>query len=184
MCYIMASNSFKRVMDNSNVHYSFSWGNNNWSIFKINEKLPVFLSKITEKWRAEYDSNMWCNTPPDGCLYAGLWDEVTYNVNGHMMTGFVNEDIAKTPELKARFEEEKYKNLSDWLSRVMQMDTNVSGSDDMSEIGDLYAVITYLAKVNKVGGIKKFLEKYEGESITEDELTKMVYKEDKNAERK
>ena len=97
-----------------------------------------------------------------------------------MMTGFVNEDIAKTPGLKARFEEEKYKNLSDWLSRVMQMDTDVSISDDMGEIGDLYAVITYLAKVNKVGGIKKFLEKYEGESITEDELTKMVYKEDKN----
>ena len=150
MCYIIGSKSLKDSMDKTRVHYSTAWENDDVAVYKMNEPEHIYIRKLHGNLQ---DEDVFKSA--DGCMYAGLWDEATYNVRGVEMIGFVNEDKfhSMTDDEKGVYFEKKYASFSEWLSDVM----------DIENLMDGWAVLTYLAKKNR-HGIKKFLETFEGGS--------------------
>lgn len=161
MCYIMVSNGVKRAADKVSVRCSFVWGNNDVCCLKLNEDVNDFIEKTG---RPEFTANVTDDdfiNIPDGCMYSQIFDTCTFNVKGRGMEGFINAGklgLMDAEEQNVYFDK-KYGNFSEWLSDNFDLEYG-NGSD-------AFPILLELARINKVGGVKKFFELYESDSVGE-----------------
>lgn len=160
MCYIMVSNGVKRAANKVNVRCSFVWGNKDVCCLKLNEDIDEFIKKTSAPEFSGFTEDDFINIP-EGYLYSKLLDTHTFNVKGRGMEGFVNADklaLMSNEEQDVYFNK-KYKDFSEWLSDNFDSEYG-NGSD-------AFPILLELAKINKVGGVKKFFEMYESDSVDE-----------------
>lgn len=161
MCYIMVSNNIKRAVNKVNVHCSFVWGNKDVCCLKLNEDIDEFIKKTSvPSFNSEFTEDDFINMP-EGYLYSKLLDTHTFNVKGRGMEGFVNADklALMDDEEQDVYFNKKYKDFSEWLSDNFDL--------EYGNMSDAFPILLALAKINKVGGVKKFFEMYESDSIDE-----------------
>lgn len=159
MCYIMVSNGVKRAADKANVRCSFVWGNKDVCCLKLNEDVNDFIEKTRlPEFTANVTDDDFINIP-DGCIYSQIFDTCTFSVKGRGMEGFINAGklgLMDNEEQNIYFDK-KYKDFSEWLSDNFDLEYG-NGSD-------AFPILLELARINKVGGVKKFFELYESDSV-------------------